>query len=164
MVPDVRSWWNFHRHFWWMFPPIWHHLQVHQECPCPPQYQEETWSTGGVLTWYLMSDLEETFTDTLDGWSLPSETISWSMSSWTPGRDLEDSWSLDMVPDVRSWWNFHRSFWWMLAPIWHHLQVHQEFPCPPIHQEVTKKVLIPNSWYQILLKLLMKRPNFFSNH
>ena len=76
MVPYVRSWWNFHRHFWWMFPPIWHHLQVHQECPCPPRLQEETWRTGGVLTWFLMSDPDETFTDTYDGCSLPFDTIS----------------------------------------------------------------------------------------
>ena len=26
-----------------------------------------------------------------------------SMSSKTPGRDLDDRWSLDIVPDVRSW-------------------------------------------------------------
>ena len=38
---------------------------------------------------------------------------------------------LDRVPDVRSWWNFHRSFWKILWSIWHHIPVHQEFPCPP---------------------------------
>ena len=75
MVPDVRSWWNFHRQFWWMFTPIWYHLKVHQECPCPPRLKEETWRTGGVLTWFLMSNLDETFTDTSDGCSLPSDTI-----------------------------------------------------------------------------------------
>ena len=79
MVPDVKSWWNFHRHFWWMFPPIWHHPQVHQECPYPPRLQEETWRTGGVLTWFCMSDLDETFTETSDGCSLPSDTISRSI-------------------------------------------------------------------------------------
>ena len=72
---QVGSWWNFHRSFWWMLAPIWHHHQVHQECPCPPRLREKTWRTGGVLTWFLMSDLEETLTDTLDGCSLPSETI-----------------------------------------------------------------------------------------
>ena len=78
MVPDVRSWWNFHRHFWWMFPPIWHHLHVHQEFPCPPRLQEETFRTG-VLTWFLISDLDETFTDTYDGCSLPFDTFSRSV-------------------------------------------------------------------------------------
>ena len=28
--------------------------------PCPPGLQEETWRTGGVMTWFLMSDLDET--------------------------------------------------------------------------------------------------------
>ena len=58
-----------------MFPPIWNHLQVHQECPCPPGLQEETWRTGGVLSLFLMSDLDETFTDTYDECSLPVDTI-----------------------------------------------------------------------------------------
>ena len=79
MVPDVRSWWNFHRHFLWMFPPIWHHLQVHQECPCPPRLRDETWRIGGVLTWFLMSDLDDTFTQTSDECFLPSDTISRSI-------------------------------------------------------------------------------------
>ena len=61
---QVGSWWNFHRSFRWMLPPIWHHLQIHQECPCPPRLHKETWRTGGVLTRFLMSDLDETFTDT----------------------------------------------------------------------------------------------------
>ena len=79
MVPDVRHWWNCHKHFWWMFPPIWHHLQFHQEFQYPPRLQEETWRTCGVLTWLLISDLDETFKDTSDGCSLPSATISKSI-------------------------------------------------------------------------------------
>ena len=59
-----------------MLAPIWHHHQVHQECPCPPRLQEKTWRTGGVLTWFLMSDLDQSFTDTSDGCSFPSNTIS----------------------------------------------------------------------------------------
>ena len=31
------------------------------------------------MTWFLVSDLDETFTDTLDGCSLPSDTISRSI-------------------------------------------------------------------------------------
>ena len=121
MVPDARSWWNFHRHIWWMFPPIWHHLQIHvildsrrrlggqveswhgswcqilmplsqtlqidvpshltsSPGPCPPRLQTpETWWTGGVLTWLLMSDYDKTLSDTYDECSLPSDTISSSI-------------------------------------------------------------------------------------
>ena len=76
---QVGSWWDFHRSFWWILAPIWHRLQVHQECLGPPRLREETWRTGVVLTWFLMSDLDETFTDTSDGCSLPSDTISRSI-------------------------------------------------------------------------------------
>ena len=79
IINFVWSWWNFQRHFWWVFTPIWHHLQVHQECPCPPRLQEETWRTGGVLTRFLMLDLDETLTDSSDGYSVLSYTISRSI-------------------------------------------------------------------------------------
>ena len=69
-VSDVGSWWNFHRSFWSMIPIIWHHLQVHQESPHPLRLQEETWRTGGVLTGFLMLDLDETFTKASEVWSL----------------------------------------------------------------------------------------------
>ena len=39
-----------------MYPSIWHHIQVH----CPLRIQEETWRTGKVLTWMLLSDLDKT--------------------------------------------------------------------------------------------------------
>ena len=60
-VCDVGSWWNLHRSFWSMIPIIWHHLQVYQEPPHPPRLQGETWRTGGVLTGFLMLDIDETF-------------------------------------------------------------------------------------------------------
>ena len=104
-----------------MIPIIWHHLQVHQDSPHPPRLQEETWRTGGALTGFL---LFLSFSGT-------------STSSKTPGRDLEDRWCLNKVSDFGSWWNFHRSFWSMIPFIWHHLQVHQETPCPPRLQEET---------------------------
>ena len=107
-VSDVRSWWNFHRSFWSIIPIIWHHLQVHEDSPYPPRLQEETWRTGGALTGFLL---------------FPSFSGT-STSSKTPGRDLEDRWSLDKVSDVRSWWNFHKSFWSMIPIIRHHLQFH----------------------------------------
>ena len=59
-----------------MLSPIWHHLQVHQENPCPPRLQEETWMTGGVLTLFLMSDLDKTFTEGSDVCYLQSGAIS----------------------------------------------------------------------------------------
>ena len=105
-------------------------FQVFQEPPHPPRLQEETWRTGGVLTGFVMLDLNETCTEKSERWSLSYDT-----SSKTPGRDLEEMWSLDRVSDVGSWWSFHRSFWRMIPIIWHQLQVHQEPPCPPILQD-----------------------------
>ena len=53
-----------------------------------------------------MLDLDETFTELLkdDPYHLtpPPGSSGTSMSSKTPGRDLEDGWSLDGVSDVRS--------------------------------------------------------------
>ena len=77
--------------------PVGHNLKVNQECPCPTRLQEET------LKDRLILDLDEAFTETSDGCSLPSIGSSGMfMSSQTPGRDLEDSLIFDMVPDVRS--------------------------------------------------------------
>ena len=75
-VPNVGSWWNFQRCFWRMIPIIWYHFQVHQELPCPPTLQEETWRTGGILTRFLMLDLDETFTEASEVWSLSYDTTS----------------------------------------------------------------------------------------
>ena len=30
------------------------------KCPCPPRVKEKTWGTEKILTWFLMSDLDET--------------------------------------------------------------------------------------------------------
>ena len=59
------------------------------------------------------------------------------MSSKTPGRDLEDRWSLDRVSDVHSSWNFQGSFPRMFSSIGDHHLVHQEPPGPPRHQDGT---------------------------
>ena len=72
IVSVVGSSWNFHRSFWRMIPIIWHNVQIHQEPPYPPRLQEETWRTGGVLTGFLMLDLEAAS----EGWSLTSDTNS----------------------------------------------------------------------------------------
>ena len=48
----------------------------------------------------------------------PPGSSGTSTSSKTPGRDLQDRWSLDRVSDVGSWRNFHRSFWRMIPIIW----------------------------------------------
>ena len=154
MVPDVRSWWNFHRHFWWMFPPIWHHLQVHQECWSPPRLQVETWRTVGVLTWFLMSDLDKTFTDTYDGCSLASDTISKSIRNVHVLLDSRKR----LGGQVDFW---HGSWCQILMKLsqtllmdvpshLHHIQVHNEHSCPPRIQEEawrTGKVL---TWLLIL--------------
>ena len=60
-VFDVIFRWDFQWSCQWMLPLIWHHLKVYQELSCPPGLQEETWRTGGVLTGFLMSYLDETF-------------------------------------------------------------------------------------------------------
>ena len=126
-----------------IIPIIWHHLQVHQEPPHPPRLQEETWRTGGVLIGFVMLDLDETFTEASEWWSLSYDT-----SSKTPGRDLKDRWSLDKVSDVGYWWNFHRNFWRIIHIIWHQLlvhqeslQVHQEPPFSPRLQEETWRTM-----------------------
>ena len=62
--------------------------EFHQEYQCPTRLQEKTWRTGGVLTWFLMSDFDETFIDTLDGCSLSYDTISRSIRNV---HDLLDS-------------------------------------------------------------------------
>ena len=56
----------------------------------------------------------------------PPGSSGTSTSSKTPGRDLEDRWSLDRVCDIGSWWNFLRSFWMMIPIIWHTLQDSRE--------------------------------------
>ena len=71
-----QSWWKFHCSFLRMHPPTWHHLQVHQEPPCPPRLQEESKRTCGVLTGFLKSNLDENFTEASKGCSFLSNTIS----------------------------------------------------------------------------------------
>ena len=84
-------------------------------------FWEEIWMIGELLTWFLTMNLHETFLEELDGYSRSFDTLSRSIrnnnvlrdfdyyetgisiSSKTPGRDLKDRWSLDMVPDVKSW-------------------------------------------------------------
>ena len=67
---------------------------VYQECPSPPRLQEQTWRKSGVLTWFLMSDLHETFTEGSNECTLKSDTISKSTRNvhflLTPVSDLED--------------------------------------------------------------------------
>ena len=45
-------------------------------CPSPPRIQEKTWRIGGVLTGFLMSNLDETFTKASKGYFLLSDTFS----------------------------------------------------------------------------------------
>ena len=59
-----------------IIPIIWHHLQVHQEPSHPPRLQGETLRTGGLLTWFLILDLDETFTEASELWSLSYDTTS----------------------------------------------------------------------------------------
>ena len=56
------------------------------------------------MTWFLMSDLDETFTDTTDECSLPYDTISGSIRNihvlLESRKKMEDRKSLDMVADI----------------------------------------------------------------
>ena len=49
-----------------------------------------------------MYDVAETFTDTYDGCTLSYPSIGIARSSYDPGRDMEDRYSLDMTADIRS--------------------------------------------------------------
>ena len=80
-VPDVRSWWNFQESFPGEFLVPWHHLQLNQEHPCPPKLQEETWRIGGVLTSFLMLDLDGTFSNASLGFFEDPDTVSSSIKN-----------------------------------------------------------------------------------
>ena len=66
-----------------------------QEPPRPPRPQEETWRTGGALIGFL---LFSSFSGT-------------STSSKTPGRGLEDRWSLDRVSAVSKFFRLQGETW-----------------------------------------------------
>ena len=72
--------------------------------PLSSKTPEDTWRIGGVLTNFLMLDLDETHRKASQGYFEYLNTISTpiknSPSSKTPGRDLEDWWSLDKLPNV----------------------------------------------------------------
>ena len=136
-VPDVGSWWKFYRSFIKMLPFIWPKLQVHQEPPCPPRLQKETWRKGGVLTglliwdvhqdktwnrWqllrgFLMLDLAENFIEASYRCSHSSDQNSGSIRNLhvlqASGRDMEKSWTLE-GPWCCILMKFHRSFMKML--------------------------------------------------
>ena len=109
-LPDVGSWWNFEKIFTEVLWVPWHHLHLNEEHPCPQRLQEETCRIDGVLTNFLMLDIDETvskaslgYYEYFDTISNPNKKIHFPK---TPGRDLENRWSLDKVPDHGSWWNF----------------------------------------------------------
>ena len=58
-----------------------------------------------------------------------------TMSSKTPGGNLEDRRSLDRLFVNQSTSNLQETFLGMVQPFWHHLQMSQEHPCPPRLQE-----------------------------
>merc|ERR1712240_858929 len=68
----------------------------------------------------------------------PSPSVSGtSMSSKTPGRNLEDRRSLDRLFVNQSSSKLQETFLGMYQPFQHHLKVSQEHPCPPRLQEET---------------------------
>ena len=55
---------------------ICHQHQLHLEPPCPPKLLEKTWRKCGVLTGFLMLDLDRTFTEVSKGCTLSPDTRS----------------------------------------------------------------------------------------
>ena len=107
--------------------------------------QVESWQ--GFWCWILMKLSQKLLKGDPYHLTPPPVSSGISMSFKTPGKDLEDRWSLDMVPHVRSWWNFYRHILWMSPPIWHHLKVHQECPSPPSLLEETRKAGKVLKWF-----------------
>ena len=134
-------WWNFQESIFTILSNIWHHQKSRQEPPCPPRLQEETWRTGWVLMGFLLSDLDEIFRNASLLYCLTYDTIKkssgTSMSSKTPGRDLEDRVSLDGLSLIRFWWNFQESFSMIISNKLQTPKHYQEPPCPPRLQEET---------------------------
>ena len=143
---------------------------------------ESWWSSWCWIFMKLSGKLPGDIMSALTPSPAPSRT---SMSSKTPGRDLEDRCSLGKVPDVGSWWNFQYSFPGILCVPWHYLQLHQEHPHPPRLQEETLRIggvlmrfllldlnetfskaslciLWLSSWCWILIKLSLKLPDILS--
>ena len=145
-----------------MHPSAWHHLQVHQESPTPQDSrkklrgQGESWQGS---SWSILMKKSQKLPKNAPSDLTPSPISSGtSMSSITPGRDLENRWSLDWVHDVQILWKFYESLQRMLLPIWHHLQVHQEPPCPSWLKEETKRKgrVFTGFWCPISMKILLK--------
>ena len=120
--------------------PSWGPLGTSMSSKTPGSDLEDRWSLDTVSdygSWWnfpRMFRLIVPFLSNLTPSHGPSGT---SMSSKTPGSDLEDRRSLDTVSDYGSWGNFHWRFRWIVPFIWHHLQIHQEPSCPPRLQEMT---------------------------
>ena len=81
-----------------------------------------------TLTLLILFDLDETFKDISDECSLPSDTISRSISYVHVLLDsiMRLGGQVESWHDSWSWWNFHRYFWSMFPPFWHHLQVYKQ--------------------------------------
>ena len=84
----------------------------------------ESWQ--GFWCWILMKLTQKLLKYDPYHMKPPPGSSGTSTSLKTPGRDLEDRWSLDRVCDVESWWNFLSSFWMMIPIIWHILQDSRE--------------------------------------
>ena len=139
---DGQYWWKIHRSFQRMLPPIWQHLQI--------------------LTGFLMSNLDENFTEVSKEFSLLSDTISRFIRNL---HVLQDS-GKRLRGQVKSWlgsWcpnlmKIYENFQRMLHPIWHHLQIHQEPPCPSWLKDETKRKgrVFIGFWCPISMKISLK--------
>ena len=60
---------------WLLILTFTYHIQHHQEPPCPPRLQEETWRTGWALMRFLLTDIDEIFRKASLLYCLTSDTI-----------------------------------------------------------------------------------------
>ena len=83
-----------------------------------------------------------------------------TMSSKTPGGNLEDRRSLDRLFVNQSTSNLQETFLGMVQPFWHHLQVSQEQTCSPRLQEILYNCPVPgwNNYPFITGKVLFSCP------
>ena len=126
---------------WLLILTFTYHIQHHQEPPCPPRLQEETWRTGWALMRFLLMDIDEIFRKASLLYCLTSDTIKKVVRNLHVLQDsrkrLGEQLSLGGVSVVGSWWNFQENIFIILSDIQHNQKSHQEPLCPPRLQEET---------------------------
>ena len=87
---------------WLLILTFTYHIQHHQEPPCPPRLQEETWRTGWALMRFLLMDIDEIFRKASLLYCLTSDTIKKVVRNL---HVLQDS-RKRLGGQAESWWGF----------------------------------------------------------